>query len=339
MGIVFSDPWRFVLRTRFSQSCSVRRGQTHALSILQRERDSSQAVREIDCRDISKASCFDSKTKALGSQLGTLREIVNKAKENGVNDVERIDRAEVQILEPHVRCFGACLSPSTGIVDSHQLMHALQADAEAAGATFAFGSKVIRGDVSEPIKTLQIEDQEGSVSTISAQNIVNAAGLHAWKVAASLQGYKEKYLPKGYYAKGHYFYLKGRAPFTRLIYPIPEPGGLGIHLTIDLQGKAKFGPDVEWIERIDFTIDPSRVNTFYDAIRCYYPDLAENSLMPDYVGIRPKNSGPGEPAADFIIQTHQSHIILGLIHLFGIESPGLTAALAIGDYVAETLDG
>ena len=263
---------------------------------------------------------------------------MTQAKENGVDDVERLERVDVQLLEPHVRCVGACLSPSTGIIDSHHFMQALHADAEAAGATFAFGSRVVAGDVSQPVKALKVEDAEGVETTILAHNVVNAAGLYAWDVAASLSGYSSQYLPKKYFARGCYFAMKGRAPFTRLIYPVPEPGGLGIHLTLDLQGKAKFGPDVEWIDVIDFTIDPSRAQDFYQAIRTYYPELPDDSLMPDYAGIRPKNSGPGEPAADFLIQTHQSHVILGLIHLFGIESPGLTASLAIGDYIAEFLD-
>lgn len=262
---------------------------------------------------------------------------MTQAKENGVDDVERLERADVQLLEPAVRCVGACLSPSTGIVDSHSFMHALQADAEAAGATFSFGSRVIGGDVSEPIKRLTVQN-DPSETTLSAHNIVNATGLHAWDVAASMTGYSSQYLPKRFFARGCYFSLKGRAPFTRLVYPIPEPGGLGIHLTLDLQGKAKFGPDVEWIDEIDFTIDPSRAEKFYDAIRTYYPALPDDSLVPDYAGIRPKNAGPHEPAADFLIQTHQSHVTLGLIHLFGIESPGLTAALAIGEYIAEVLD-
>ena len=273
------------------------------------------------------------------SQLNTLSALEAQARENGVDDVERLDRRDVQILEPHVQCLGACLSPSTGIIDSHQLMHALQADAEAAGAVFSFNSEVVGGDVTSPVKELQVKSTDGEETKIHAHNIVNAAGLTAWDVAGCLHGYAAQYLPKRHFARGCYFALKGQAPFTRLIYPIPEPGGLGIHLTLDLQGKAKFGPDVEWIDAIDFTIDPSRAQKFYTAIRSYYPVLPDDSLVPDYAGIRPKNAGPGEAAADFLIQTHQSHVILGLIHLFGIESPGLTASLAIGEYIAEILEG
>jgi len=255
-----------------------------------------------------------------------------------VDDLEKLDRSDVRLLEPAIRCMGAVLSPSSGIFDSHHFLQALQADAEAAGATFSFGSEVVGGDVSSSIKKIDIRQTDGGETSIFARNIVNAGGLYAWQIAGSFHGYSKQYMPNQYYARGCYFAMTGRAPFTRLVYPIPESGGLGIHLTLDLQGKAKFGPDVEWIDEIDYTINPTRAKEFYSAIRTYYPDLKDGSLIPDYAGIRPKNAGPNEPAADFLIQTHQSHVILGLIHLFGIESPGLTASLAIGEYVAEILD-
>eukprot|EP00210_Caulerpa_lentillifera_P003697 g3530.t1 len=263
---------------------------------------------------------------------------MQQAKTNGVEDLELLDRIDASLLEPGISCVGACLSPSTGILNSHQFMQSLQADAEAAGAVFSFGSRVISGDVSAPKKELKIRTHDGNETSLFAFNVINSAGLNAWTVADALEGYSKTYLPRKHFARGCYFSMRGKVPFTRLIYPIPEPQALGIHLTLDLQGKAKFGPDLEWVDQVDYTVDPERSKEFYKSIRKYYPALPDDCLIPDYAGIRPKNSGPGEPASDFLIQTHQSHVILGLVNLFGIESPGLTASLAIAEYITEILE-
>ncbi|GMH44450.1 hypothetical protein BSKO_12402 [Bryopsis sp. KO-2023] len=272
-------------------------------------------------------------------QLATLGNIAKQAKANGVQDVEEIDKQTAQLLEPEVSCVAALLSPSTGIVDSHSLMESLRADAESGGALFSFGAKVVGGDLQSFPKQLKVKDTTtGEITALTPECIVNAAGLQAWDVAKTLLG-ATTYVPHRYYARGCYFSLQAPAPFSRLVYPIPEDGGLGVHMTLDLQGKAKFGPDVQWIDQIDYTVDPERALSFYPAIRKYYPNLPKACLQADYAGIRPKVVGPGEPPGDFLIQGHSTHIVLGFVNLFGIESPGLTASLAIGEYVAEMLDG
>jgi len=214
------------------------------------------------------------------SQLSTLSELKRQAKTNGVDDLEQLDRLDASLLEPGVRCMGACLSPSTGIIDSHRFMQSLQADAEASGAVFSFGSRVISADVSSPKKHLTIRTHDGEQTTLSAFNVINSAGLNAWNVAESMNGYSKTYLPKKHLAKGCYFAMKGRVPFTRLIYPIPEPQALGIHLTLDLQGKAKFGPDLEWVEHVDYTVKTCfEICSFYLMFRWILLELM-NSTVP-----------------------------------------------------------
>ncbi len=264
---------------------------------------------------------------------GKLDAIRARAAANGVDDLRKLSEAEARALEPNLECTAALLSPSTGIVDSHAYMLALQGEAEAAGALFAFHSPVERGRVVDG----GIELQAGGAEPMAlhADLVVNAAGLHAPALARRFEGMPSEHIPTAYYAKGNYFTLAGRSPFSRLIYPVPVPGGLGVHLTIDLGGQARFGPDVEWIDTLDYTVDPARADVFYAAVRKYWPDLKDGALQPGYAGIRPKIVPPGAPGQDFVVQTRGTHGVPGLINLFGIESPGLTAAIALGDFVRD----
>ena len=269
------------------------------------------------------------------NQLPKLEAIKAQAEANGVTDLQRLSAGEARALEPALRCVAAYLSPSTGIVDSHAFMLALQGDAEAQGAAIAYKSPLERGRVRDNGIMLEVGGAEPM--QVLARTVVNSAGLHAPRVAASIQGLPPAQVPPTYYAKGNYYSLIGRAPFSRLVYPMPNEAGLGVHITIDLGGQARFGPDVEWIDRIDYDVDPRRADSFYAAIRDYWPGLADGQLAPGYAGIRPKIVGPAEKAADFVVQGPRVHGVPGLVNLFGIESPGLTAALAIADYVAELL--
>ncbi len=271
-------------------------------------------------------------------QLAGLPDIVRRAQANGVHDLTLIGRDEARNLEPALECLGAVLSPSTGILDSHGLMLALQGDLEHAGGTVACHSEVRR--VSAHHQGLDIVMADGLV--LRARGLVNAAGLHACALAAATAGLPARYVPNPRYAKGNYFILNGRVPFSRLIYPAPDPlvslAGLGIHLTLDLGGQARFGPDVQWVDRVDdYSVDPARSGQFEDAVRLYWPDLPEGSLQPGYAGIRPKITGPGEPTADFCLQGPNDHGVPGLINLFAIESPGLTSCLSIADEVSHLL--
>jgi L-2-hydroxyglutarate oxidase LhgO len=252
----------------------------------------------------------------------------------GVDDLRFVSAAEAQALEPALHCTKALLSPSTGIIDSHALMLGLLGDAEVNGATLSLNTRIVSGRV-EPSRIVvrTIDAASGEQFEITAPRLINAAGLGAVTLAASLEGFGRQFLPTLRYAKGNYFSVAGRAPFSHLVYPVPEPGGLGVHLTLDLAGAARFGPDVEWTDTIDYRVDPTRGERFYAAIRKYWPDLPDGSLQAAYSGIRPKLSGPGEVNSDFVIQHAATHGIDGLINLFGIESPGLTASLAIAEHV------
>ena len=265
-------------------------------------------------------------------QLPALEAIAARARVNGVDDLRLLDAAGVRTLEPELDAAGALFSPSTGIVDSHGLMLALLADAERHGAVLAVASPV-RGGRSD--STGIVLDIGGSAPTsLRARCVINAAGLDAPRLGRALAGPAASLAPRAFYARGAYFSLSGRAPFSHLIYPIPEPGGLGVHLTLDLGGQARFGPDVEWIEHPDYQVDPARAARFYTAIRSWWPGLEDGRLQPAYAGVRPKIAGPGEADADFRIDGPAAHGVPGLVHLYGIESPGLTAALAIGARVA-----
>lgn len=264
-------------------------------------------------------------------QIPALHAIQQKAAANGVGDLVWLTADEAQALEPQLHCVAALHSPSTGIIDSHAFMLALQGDAEHAGAMLAFASPVLGGEIVADGIVLDVGGTEPS--QWHADTVINCAGLHAQRVAASLKGFPATHVPPTYYAKGNYFTLSGRAGFSRLIYPVPEAAGLGVHLTIDLGGQVRFGPDVEWVDRPHYPVDPRRSEAFYAEVRKYWPALPDGALNPDYAGIRPKLAGPDYPAADFCIEGPQVHGVKGLINLFGIESPGLTAALAIGEHV------
>lgn len=268
-------------------------------------------------------------------EAGLLDGIVAKAAANGVHDLQRLSGAQARALEPELACVAALLSPSTGIVDSHGLMLALQGDLEAAGGLVVLHSPVekvrVRDTGDRP--ALDVHAVDGTV--LRARGFINAAGLAAPALAARIEGLDPVHVPTAHWAKGNYFTLAGRAPFARLVYPVPESAGLGVHLTLDLGGQAKFGPDVQWADRADdLAVDPARGEAFYAAVRRYWPGLADGALQPGYAGMRPKISGPGEPAADFRIDGPAVHGVPGLVNLLGIESPGLTSCLAIADHVA-----
>jgi L-2-hydroxyglutarate oxidase LhgO len=267
------------------------------------------------------------------AEAGKLASIEARARANGVDDMRLLSAGEAQALEPALACTGALLSPSTGIVDSHHFMLALLGDAEAAGASLALNAPLVGGRASDDGIEVDIGGQ--APLTLACRLLVNAAGLEAPVVAAKIAGLPQAAIPPRHFAKGNYFTLSARSPFSHLIYPVPEPGGLGVHLTLDLGGQAKFGPDVEWVETIDYNVDAARAERFYKAIRRYWPGLPDGSLQPGYAGIRPKIVPPAIAVQDFVVQTPREHGVVGLINLFGIESPGLTSALALADHVAE----
>ena len=264
-------------------------------------------------------------------QIAGLEKLQAQARANGVVDLRMLSGAEARALEPRLSCVAALESPSTGIVDSHAFMLGLRGDAESHAAAIAFRSPLVAGRVRESGVELEVGGAEPM--RLSARTVVNSAGLYAQGVARSIRGFPADRIPPSYYCKGNYFSLSGRSPFARLVYPAPESAGLGVHLTLDLAGQARFGPDVEWVERIDYDVDPQRSRVFYDAIRRYWPELRDGSLQPAYCGIRPKIQARGEPPRDFLIQGPRDHGVAGLVNLFGIESPGLTASLAIADHV------
>jgi len=265
-------------------------------------------------------------------QVGELESIQKKAHANGVTDVVWMTRAQVQSLEPEISCVAGLYSPSTGIIDSHSLMLAYLGDAEERGAMLALKTHLLGAQVSADGFVVHSDQMD-----VACNVLVNSAGLRAPSVAHGIEGFPKKFIPKEFYAKGNYYSLSRKAPFSRLVYPVPEPGGLGVHVTLDLAGQARFGPDVEWVERIDYQVDPKRSERFYAAIRKYWPGLPDGALAPGYAGIRPKTAGPKEPAPDFEVQGPSVHGVPGLVHLFGIESPGLTASLALAGIVLSEL--
>jgi L-2-hydroxyglutarate oxidase LhgO len=271
------------------------------------------------------------------SQVPTLYDIRAKAAANGVPDLEFMEGDAARKLEPNLTATAALLSPSTGLIDSHALMLAYLGDAEAHGAALALNAPVVGGEVTDRGIVLEVGGPEPM--TLLCGTVINSAGLFAQRTAAAIRGFPAEHVPPCRYAKGNYFVLAGRAPFSRLVYPCPEEGGLGVHLTLDLAGQARFGPDVEWVDGIDYQVDPRRGDKFYAAIRTYWPALKDGVLTPGYSGIRPKLGGPGTPGAnpDFLISGPKDHGIEGVVNLFAIESPGLTASLAIAETVLETL--
>ena len=261
--------------------------------------------------------------------------IARRAWENGVEDLREISAADAKAMEPALACEGALLSPSTGIVDSHNYMMALLGEAEAHGAMLVLTTEVTGIETAEAgflVRTGGEEPME-----LLAREVVNSAGLDAPALTQGMGGLPDNARPQLWFAKGNYFSLSVKAPFSRLIYPAPVAGGLGVHLTLDLQGRGRFGPDVEWIDEIDYTVDPARSESFYGAIRRYWPDLPDDSLRPDYCGIRPKLSKGGKHADDFRIDGAEMHGLPGYVGLYGIESPGLTSSMAIGDHVRDLL--
>ncbi|RYX97002.1 MAG: NAD(P)/FAD-dependent oxidoreductase [Comamonadaceae bacterium] len=273
------------------------------------------------------------------ADITRLQALQVNATTNGV-PASLLDSAQAKALEPALACSAALLSPSTGVVDSHGLMLALQGDFENSGGTVAIGTRMKSADFSRGLPASVVVEADGGELEISARLVVNAAGLQACSLARTFIGLAPAHIPQEYFAKGSYFSLSGRAPFSHLIYPVPEPGGLGVHLTLDIGGQARFGPDVEWIEpaspeQIDYAVEAARGDGFYAEVRKYWPGLKDGSLAPSYSGVRPKIHGPHETAADFRIDGEGRHGVAGLVNLFGIESPGLTSCLAIGEHVRE----
>jgi L-2-hydroxyglutarate oxidase LhgO len=264
-------------------------------------------------------------------EIATLGKLKAGAEANGVMDLVMLTQAEIHDMEPDVSCVRGVLSPSTGLVDSHALMAALKRDAEAAGAHVALGTPVRSGRVHDD----GIELQAGAAEPMAVRFrlVVNCAGPWAQQVARCIEGVPPASIPPQHFAKGHYFVMPGRHRFRHLVYPVPVPGGLGTHLTLDLGGQARFGPDVQWCEGVDYSFDESRAASFYASIRRYYPQLADGALVPGFTGVRPKTAPPGSPAPDFQIQGPLEHGVPGLVNLYGIESPGLTSVLAIADHV------
>lgn len=265
-------------------------------------------------------------------QIGELERLKSVAAGNGVPDLAWMTPEDVRQIEPAVFCVAALWSPSTGIIDSHGLMLAFQGDAEAAGAMIAFHSTALGGRVTDNGIELHIGGDQ-PVSLL-ADIVVNATGLYAHQLAAGIEGLPRETIPPHYLCKGSYYTLAGKPPFRHPIYPVPEKAGLGVHVTVDLEGQVRFGPDVEWIDEIDYDVDPTRAQVFYEAVRRYYPALADGAILPGYAGIRPKIQAPGEPARDFAVQGPSDHGVDGLVNLYGIESPGLTASLPMAEHVA-----
>lgn len=270
------------------------------------------------------------------AQRPRLDAIAAQARANGVGKLQPLSGAEAMALEPALSCVGALLSPDTGIIDSHALMLALLGDAEAAGTSLVTRTPVEGAECRANGFVLELGGT--APMRLHARSLINAAGLGAVRLAHRLAGFPAALVPTPRYARGNYFALQGRSPFSRRIYPIPEAAGLGVHLTLDLGGQARFGPDVEWIAEPGYKIDPARAAAFYPAIRRYWPGLPDGALQPAYAGVRPKIHGPDEAAADFMLLGPREHGFAGLVQLFGIESPGLTCSLALAEAVCAALE-
>lgn len=288
-----------------------------------------------DERAIAHRRCGKLIVAADSVERAAIEGLAERGAANGVMDLRLLGEREARALEPDLRCEAALLSPSTGILDSHGFMLALLAEAEDRGAVVALRTPFLQAEQKGEIFHVGAGGAEPVTASCAA--LINSAGLGASQVAETIRIDGAWKPPATRFAKGNYFALRGRSPFARLIYPAPQAHGLGVHLTLDLAGQARFGPDVEWIEAIDYGVDPRRCEGFTEAIRRYWPGLKEDALVPAYSGVRPKLSGPKDPAADFRIDGPEAHGAPGLVHLFGIESPGLTAALAIADEVMQKL--
>jgi L-2-hydroxyglutarate oxidase LhgO len=272
---------------------------------------------------------------ASAQQIPTLHSYAALAAANGADDLRPLSAEEVQKLEPEVRCVAGLLSPSTGIIDSHGLMLAYVADLEQAGGMVVFKSPVISGELRKDDLILNVGG--ASPTTLLARTVINAAGLEAQSVSGSIAGIRPDLIPQRYLARGHYFTLTGPTPFRRLVYPLANAAGLGVHVTLDLAGRARFGPDVQWIDTVDYSFRPGLVPSFASAISEYFPAIEEGRLQPAYTGIRSKLTGEGRAAADFCIRGPREHDAPYLA-LYGIESPGLTSSLALALHVEEMLD-
>lgn len=278
------------------------------------------------------------------NQDADLEEILQKATNNGVPRMSRLTKEQVLAMEPNLNASSALLSESTGVIDSHGYMLSLLGGFEDAGGMIAYQSPLIKAiPIQDGKNGYRIEVGGAEPFELETKYLINCAGLSAPAIAQRVDGLHDQFIPKAYFAKGNYFSLSGKSPFSRLIYPVPEPGGLGVHLTLDMGGQAKFGPDVEWLdidreEQINYTVDKERGQKFYAAVRQYWPGLQDGALNADYSGVRAKISAPGEPAADFRIDSQQIHGLEGLINLYGFESPGLTSSLAIAQEVVGLLN-
>lgn len=267
-------------------------------------------------------------------QVPVLEQILAKGLANGVPELRLLSADEAMGLEPGLSCVAALHSPATGIVDSHGLMKALLLEAEDHGATLVLCSPVVGGEVQPDGLVLEVGG--AAPMAILAREVYNCAGLQAQGLARAFRGLRQDTVPGLFYAKGNYYSLAGPAPFSRLVYPVPEAAGLGVHLTLDLGGQARFGPDVEWVSTENYEVDPARADAFYAEIRRYWPGLAQGALQPAYAGIRPKLLGSGGPARDFLLQGEAVHGVPGLVNLFGVESPGLTACLALAELLVHS---
>lgn len=270
------------------------------------------------------------------AEIAKMEAILRQGIANGVENFTLIEGAEAQKRERELRCVAALHSPETGIIDSHQFMVALQGDLEDRGGAIAFETKIER--VVRNASGWTVHYSGSSAGELNVDAVINSAGIGAQALARNTEGYPQARVPRQFLARGNYFGYAGKPVFSQLIYPAPRAdGGLGTHVTLDLAGRMRFGPDVEWVEREDYAVNPARAASFYESIRRYWPGLPDNALQPDYAGIRPKLTGPGEAAADFMIEGPEQHGLRGLVHLFGIESPGLTSALSLADDVAMRL--
>lgn len=270
------------------------------------------------------------------AEIGVLHDVVKKAAANGCTELNWLDGSQAMAQEPGLKCLAALSSPTTGIVDSHAYMLSLQGEIETHGGAVVLASPLEGGKVQDDGLLLRVGGSEPM--EVLCKTVINCAGLDAQNVMRGIDGFPTKHIPAQYYCKGSYFTLTGKAPFEQLIYPVPGQASLGCHYTRDLGGQGRFGPDAEWVEKIDYEVDPARGDSFYEQIRRYWPDLPEGALTPSYSGMRPKLQAPGEAAKDFQIDGPSVHGINGLVNLFGIESPGLTSSLALGEHVADLLD-
>ena len=268
-------------------------------------------------------------------EIATLEKLYAQATRNGVENLKMLEGTEAMRAEPALACVAAFHSPETGILDSHRYMLALQGDMEDAGGVLALNTPVQR--LVRTARGWQVHFGGTDAGSLTVDAVVNSAGHGAQNIARATEGYPAERTPRLVLAKGNYFSYSGRPVFGRLVYPVPVPGGLGVHVTLDLAGRMRFGPDVQWVDGYDYAVDPARARAFYPAIRTYWPGLPDATLVPDYSGIRPKLTGPGEPAADFLIDAPADHGVPRLVHLFGIESPGLTSSLSLAEEVVEQL--